>query len=724
MIRSSALVLALVAGLALPAAGLMAQQPPAGARAQAADAELLPFSRITLYRSGVGAFERQGLVQDAASVQLRFDVTQINDILKSLQLLDLDGGRVDSVSYASKDPLNRRLNSFSVPIGDAPTIPQLLGRLRGARIAVETFDRKVEGTILGVETRKLPGGKDSGPVETPFLTLVTQSGVQAVAIDSFKSFELKDPGLADELNKALGAVADTRGERVKTVDLALSGAGARRVVVRYVHETPVWKTSYRLLIPDATAKPAPTSPTLTLQGWAIVENTTDNDWKNVKLALVSGRPVSFQMDLAEPLYVARPEVPVPFLAGVMPRQYEGGVFLGREPTARSAPAAPALAAMEAAGLADGRMDKAGRPGRVGGRGTPGSGIAPGSPSMGEGGIQYGAEDLANYAPAAAARAGQVGEVFFFEVENPVTIERQRSAMIPFLTAGVAGRRVSIYNHQDRADHPMRGVEITNSSDTQLLPGPIAVFDGTAYAGDAQIGQVSKGDKRLLAYAVDLDVQVISKFDGQADTTKVRIIDGVFELTTKVRNDAVFDFSNKDLKQSRTLIVEHPKLAGWNLADGLKPKEETQDLYRFEIEIEPGKAGKLAVGQERIEVQRAGLTDYNLDQVLAWHKNGRLSDGVLAAVRELGKRQGEIRDAERALQLTDQSIATNTSEQTRVSQTMERLPQNAELYNDYMKELKQLTDTLRTLRTQRADQSNKLETLRAQLNEWLRTLKAE
>lgn len=722
--------LIILAGLSIPLTpgfAVAQDQAPAPRAARAVDGDLLPLSRITLYRSGVGAFERQGLVQDAAQVQLRFDVTQINDILKSLQLLDLDGGRVDSVSYASKDPLKRRLNSFNVPIADAPSVPDLLGRLRGSALRVETFAGQFDGTILGVETRIAPAGKDKEPAPAPFVSLVTGTGIRTIAIADIQSFELLDKALAAELGKALAAVADARADRVKTVDLSLSGNGARRVVVRYVHETPVWKTSYRLLLPDApakpadAAKPAPAKDQLTLQGWAIVENTTDNDWKDVRLSLVSGRPVSFQMDLSEPLYLARPIVPVPTIPGVQPKTFEGGlsqqasqnslVFETSVLRPAAGPTSPEFAGMSAMSA------KAGAGGR--GRAERDAGSPPYSAAM-----PISAEDLQRYSPAAAARAGEVGEVFFFEVTNPVTVERQRSAMIPFLTAPMEGRRVSIFNHADRPDHPMRGVEIKNTSAVQLLPGPLAVFDGTAYAGDAQIGQVSPGDKRLLAYALDLDVGVISKFDSNSDTTKVRLVDGVYEVTTKGRNTATFTFTNKDLKRERTIIVEHPKLNGWTLVGDLKPAEQTQDLYRFEVNADAGKTAGITITQEQIQSQRVGLANYNLDQILAWNKAGRLSDAVLAAVRDLGKRQAEVRDAERALNLLDEKINTNTSEQTRISQTMERLPQNAELYSDYMKELKDATTTLKTLRSQRGEQSAKVESLKAALNEFIRTLKAE
>jgi hypothetical protein len=690
--------------------------------------ETLPIRRITLYRSGVGAFERQGMIDGNARVSLRFDVAQINDILKSLQLLDLDGGRIDSVSYSSKDPIERRLGSFSVPIADNPSLATLLSRLRGAGIAVQAAEGAVTGTVLGVETRKVqpPGsGKDAPVVDTPFVTIATGQGIRAVNINGITSFNLTDQQLADELNRALAAVADTRAERVKSVDLALSGAGARRVAVRYVHETPVWKTSYRLIIDDKAedkgAKKPEAAETLALQGWAIVENTTDNDWRDVKLGLVSGRPVSFRMDLSEPLYMGRPEVAVPTIPGVMPKNYSGGV-------ADKAPMlAPASAAPGSPGGGGGR-EMARKAGAPPARGVPSRADAmSAAEARDEGGTAYfgvTTDDLTRYAPASRAKAGEVGEVFFFEVDAPVTIERQRSAMIPFLRTNITGRRVSIYTQGDRADHPMRGVQLTNSSDMQLLPGPLAVFDGTAYAGDATINQVSPGDKRLLAYAVDLDVAVTTKPEGSGEVVKIRIVGGAFEVTVKNRDTLAYTFANKDLKRSRTVIVEHPQLPGWELKAPAQAAEKTQELYRFEVDVPAGKSETLSVVQERVERQSVGIDSYDLATVVGFSQQGRLSPAVLAAFQELARRRGALAEAERALAETDRQVGTNTTEQTRISQTMSGLPQNGELYADYTKELKDLNTALKALRAQRNTQGQQVETLRRDLNAFVAGLNVE
>src|SRR5208283_3812985 len=111
------------------------------------------------------------------------------------------------------------------------------------------------------------------------------------------------------------------------VSLAFSGEGKREVRVGYVVENPIWKTSYRLVL-NEKGKPF-------LQGWAVVENTQDEDWNNVRMALVSGRPISFQMDLYEPLYVKRPIVEPELFASLRPPAYNGALT--------EAAAAPGLA---------------------------------------------------------------------------------------------------------------------------------------------------------------------------------------------------------------------------------------------------------------------------------------------------------------------------------------------------------------------------------------------
>lgn len=712
----------------------VARADDAPAKVGAGLSDPMPITGITLYRSGVGSFLRSGVVEGNGKIALKFDVAQINDVLKTLQVLDLDKGRIDSVTYASKEPLARRLGSFSVNLADNPSMSALLERLRGSPVKLATFaDGTITGTVLSVESRKMPGNDKSSAIDTAIVNVITTSGIRSVAIPTISSFSIEDPKLADEMSRALQAIAESRAERVKSVDLALTGEGKRRVAAAYVHETPVWKTSYRLILPDAVepGKPDPANIGPVLKGWALVENTTDSDWTNVKLALVSGRPVSFSMDLSEPMYVFRPEVPVPTVAGVMPRQYEGGmkptstdaIVGGVRVNSGTAQSMMNLQSVPESAVPGGRreafavrrgtagFDKAGAPsGDPGSAPPPITGLSP--------------SDMTDYGMVNRAKGMEVGEQFQFEVATPVTIERQRSAMIPIIDANITGRRVSIYNQADRADHPLRGVELTNTSGLQLLPGPLAVYDGAAYAGDAQIGQVSIGDKRLLAYALDTDVAVQTDPVNESNITKVKIAGGIFERTYKVRSGTKYTFDNKDLKRARNLMVEHPKLSGWSLAEGGKPEETTQSVYRFALELGAGKKETLSVVQEQITRSDIGVMDWNEPELVVLQKQGAVSAAVLEAFREAGRKNQAVQRLEARLNEQNARIETSKRDQSQMSDMMARIDRQNPNYQTISSRLSASLTQLEKLEGEQAELRRQLETARGERDTFMQNLNVE
>jgi hypothetical protein len=688
--------------------------------------EELPIRRITLYRSGVGSFERRGLVSDNAKIQLRFRTEQVNDILKSMVVLDMSKGqgRIDSISYGSKEPLDRRLGSFAVDISGNPTVASLLGALRGSEVTVALAEGPVTGTILGTETKLEPSGKDTPPIGVDYLNLVTANGIRSIKLALANSIDLKDKELNSELGKALAAVSEYRADRTKTVDVNLQGQGARDVVIAYVQEAPVWKTSYRLVLPDApakgkdskAAKPKDASAAadrFTIQGWAIVENTTDEDWKDVALSLVSGRPVSFRMDLYEPLYVFRPEIPVPTVPGVMPRQYAAGQVI--ESFVNETERLESRAHKGAGGGRSPFRDSDGAPefdlGRVYAYDAAKAPAVTGA-------------DLAQYAAAAQANAKEMGEVFQYELDHPVTVERQRSAMLPIIVSGVDGRRVSIYNPADGSEHPMRGVEITNSTSLQLMPGPISVFDGGSYAGDAQIGHVPAGDKRLLAYAVDLEVNASREDNSTQQIQKIRIVKGLFELTNLRQVIAKYAFTNKDNGRARTLVVEQPRLSGWDLVKPEKPSEITDALYRFELPLDAGGHGSLEVVQQHVDATSLSLTQLDLPTLVEYSKQGQVSDKVIDAFKEAAKLQGAVADIARQIAELEKQQQEIGADQARIRQNMQTIDRASDLYSRYLKKLTDQETQLESLREQVKSATEARKAAEDRLNSYVSNLNVE
>lgn len=700
--------LSLAAAAGIAASLVLLAPSPTWAQAPAAAPDV-PIRSITLYRSGVGSFERTGMVTGNALVPLRFETEQINDILKSMVLLDLDGGKIAGVSYGSKEPLERRLKSFGVDISEAPTVAQLFMKLRGARLDVVSSLGASQGAILGVEMRSLVegAGDRTAVVESPVVNLLTSTGVVSVPISKISSFKLSDPALNDELNRALTALAEHRADRLKTVDIRFAGEDrARRVVIAYVTEMPVWKTSYRLVLPETAAK-GQESGKPTLQGWAIVENTTDSDWNGVRLSLASGRPVSFTMDLYEPIFAARPRVPVPVLGGILPRLYESAQALAGAMPQR---------AMKAAEMAANRT-------------------APSELALERGAMTFrdAGDDMpastpagayADYAPDAQASAGEVGEQFMYTLEAPVTLERQRSAMLPILSAGVTGRRVSIFNATDQPKHPMRGVQLRNDSGLHLMPGPIAVYDGNAYAGDAQIPHTSRNQDRLLSYALDIDVNARTESASDSRVVKLRIVGGLIEQSEKRTQTTTYTFANHDSTRARTILIEHPKMPGWDLIEPSNATESADSLYRFELPLESAKDGSMKVTLERTEFTSLAVADFDLPTLLVYAREGKASPAVTEAVKKAAELQAKVNEAKREMSKLASERDEITRDQSRIRENMSRIDTASDLHARYMKKLNEQESRLEDILSRAEDVESRRQAAERELSVYLSTLNVE
>ena len=659
-----------------------------------AAAQDLPVERITLYRSGVGSFERRGAVEGDMDIQLSVDAELVNDILKSMVLLDLGGGRIESASYASREPLERRLASFAVDLSDAPGRREILQRLRGTMVRIVRVDgRPIEGRVLSVEDVTVPTAE--GSTKLPHLTLATGAGMESHRLDEVQSFSVLDPQIREEIDRALLAIAEQRTDRVKTLDLAFRGSGRRDVIVSYVHEMPVWKTSYRLVLPDA----AEGGGAPLLQGWAIVENTTDEDWRDVRLGLVAGRPVGFVMDLYEPLFLARPEIPVPVEMAAAPRTYAGKVvemqaFGGRR-AQRGMPTADSAEQMVMA-----------RGGFAGG----GEVAASAPMEMGDA-MAYG------MGSGAAAAAGD-GTVFRYELEEPVTIERRRSAMLPILTAGIEGRRVSILALG--AEHPMRGVEIRNTSGLQMMPGPISVYDDGTYAGDAQIDFVPAGDERLLAYAVDLEVRAEFRETQQSRVRSVRIVNGLVEEMIGREYGRTWTIRNADEGEDRTVVVEVPAMPGWEIVSP-EPAERAAGIDRFEVVVAAGETAELAVTYRRTDLSRLAVASYDLGRLLGHQRSGAASAEVVQAVRRAAELQAAVAGVEQRLQQLENEREEIVRDQSRLRDNLGRVGANSELGGRYVRLLTEQEDRLEAIAREVGQARADLEQARRRLEEYIGSL---
>ncbi|MBP7937100.1 MAG: hypothetical protein KA354_20845 [Phycisphaerae bacterium] len=659
----------------------------------------LRVTRVALFSSGVGYFECNTKVKDVANAELKFRTAQVNDILKSLVVQDFDGGSISTVGYASRDPVEKALKSFGVDITSKPTLAQLLDQLRGEPVVL-AGPRNVTGVILGVEKRKIQVEKNV--IEEDMLNLLTEAGLQQIQISGIERLKLSNEKIDAELRKALATLASSHDADKKGVVIHFDGQGERRVRASYLLEAPIWKTSYRLVLaPDK--KPF-------IQGWATVENATEEDWKNVKLSLVSGRPISFTMDLYTPLYVPRPKEELELYASLRPPEFEAGktllgvavadaaAALEATPPASAAPPALARAVVKevrkgpaarplarARGLAEGGQGMAGGMGGMGGAGFGGRPLGEGVEDLGEG-VQ------------SVASAQQAGELFEYVIATPVTIARQHSAMLPIINEEIGGEKLSIYNPGTHPKHPLNGLQIENTSKLNLMQGPITVFDESVYAGDAKLPDLKPGEKRLVAYALDLAAEVtVDQKPAPDELVSLRIAKGTLLHRHKYVDERMYTVKNKDVKKARSVLLEQPGTGDWKLVEPKEPFERTGNLWRFKVSVPAGKSVEQKVRLERVAEESMALTDSGLDQIDFFLRARVISPKVKEAMQKVVALRTALDTSTNELALREQDVNEAVQEQGRIRENVKVLEKSSDTYQKQIRKFDQLETRIEQLR---------------------------
>jgi hypothetical protein len=260
----------------------------------------LPVRRVVLYKNGVGYFEHLGRVRGSQEVHIDFTSAQLNDVLKSLTVLDLAGGRITGVDYNSEAPLARRLATLRLALGEKPSVSEFLGALRGARLEVRgAGGAALAGKLLSVE--KKYHFSTNGTVVTDEISLVSDSGeVRTIEITPATGVRVAEKEMQIEVGRYLGLIASSRDQDLRRMTVSTAGSGDRNLYVSYISEVPLWKTTYRIVLPTKPDKRP------LLQGWAIVDNTVGEDWNDVELSLVAERRIRSFKICHKPIMAAAP----------------------------------------------------------------------------------------------------------------------------------------------------------------------------------------------------------------------------------------------------------------------------------------------------------------------------------------------------------------------------------------------------------------------------------
>lgn len=641
---------------------------PAGTRAELTQS--LPIRRVILYSNGVAYIERRGQVSGHVEVSLSFKQSQVDDVLKSMIVLDLGKGRIGAVSYNSSAPPSARMADipFTIEPGTADDnkggLAGVLGQLQGAHVIVATATRTAAGSILTVGERKSQIDANKPPVVTHTLVISSDAGeLLSFDLAEVRSVKLIDEGARRDLSEFASAAASARRRDAKTIVVTSDGIGSREMLVSYTIAAPIWKTTYRVVL-DQSGKPF-------FQGWAIVDNVGDEDWNNVSLSLISGTPVSFIQPIQQPFYRYRPVVPMPSDLKLEPQVYEpedseippvrhgATTIVGRQDATLGANfESRKLAELPTVANAASNFMTI-QPGAFGGAAPP----PPPRTSLSD------AITQPDSGVQAEATGGEVGDLFEYRIDQPVTVPHDRSALIPILQTRMDGERVSIYNEAVRRDRPMGGMLLKNTSALTLEDGAMTIIDGDAYAGEALMERLKPAEQRLISFALDLGTSVnVRVKEDRAPTFLVRAINGVFEAHYYQTTEKTYTVTNQTEKP-RVVYIEHPVRQDWTLSDKTqKPDLRTARYYRFRIPLEPHQKVELPVTERRALMDRYEISDFTRPQLELFISRQYIDAATQAALEK-------IIEIKRRISLNEARSQAIEKEATEIGEDQERLREN-------------------------------------------------
>jgi hypothetical protein len=723
-----------------------------------ANTQTLPIRRVILYSNGVAYIERRGTVSGHAEISLSFKQSQVDDVLKSMVVLDLGQGRIGAVSYNSSAPPATRLAEIPFSISSSAEgsltsgLSGVLSQLQGARVVVSTANRTATGSILTVEERKTQIDADKPPAVTRSLVIASDKGeLVGFDLNEVRSVQLVDEGTRRDIAQFANASASARRRDAKTIVVTSDGGASREMVVSYTIAAPIWKTTYRAVL-DQSGKPF-------FQGWALVDNVSDEDWTDIQLSLVSGTPVSFIQPIQNPFYRYRPIVPMPEDLNLKPQVYEpkeGNPELGalsgtitdangavirnvkveiRNTTTNQSyqvmtddegrynvsglPPGTFTLTAEASGFSrmqandlrvnagtgskfDATLEVGAATATVTVTGEADAMANTPMNSRGLSSLSYlrGTKDPGNNFTIAGlgatrrsvaqvitegdsgvqteANGAEVGDLFEYRIEQPVTVPRDRSALIPILQTRMEGERVSIFDESAHGGRPLGGMLLKNNSPLTLEGGSITVIDGDAYAGEALMERLKPGEERLISFSLDLGTLVSAK--SKADRSPVflvKALNGVFQAHYYETSAKTYTLTNQTDKP-RVVFVQHPMRQGWKLSDkGLKPDSQTANSYRFRVSLKAHETIALPVNERRELMDTYDLASFGREQLELFVRLSYVDEVARVTLEKIIALKDRLAAADTQLRAIDRETLEIGQDQQRLRDNIKALTATAE-----------------------------------------------
>ena len=645
-------------------------------------------TNVVLYKNGLGYFQMSGQVENNGSFQIPVKDTQINDILSSLYALDLNGGKITTVNYEINKSQN---NDILIKLPQTGGLKNFLKEIKGAEIEIISSQvDKISGKLIGIEPIEEVVNNSIVNKDYQISLLGDDNCIHPILLSTVSSYKILNKSLQNDLNKLLDLALSSKYQHRKIITVNTEGKGIRNVVLGYLLNTPVWKTTYRIIF----SSKYDTEPLIL--GYALAENVTENDWNNVKITFVAGAPLSFIMNLSEPFYVSRPNVPIPGLdfLNVNWNKLTGSDLIKKESINSRSYQSKAMAAP-----------------------VPSMELAYSDSAM----IPEELEAGGNYALIAAqsnqssAIGEKIGETFTYNVNNKISVLTGQAAMIPIISEKIKGDRIYYFNKLF-SDKAANAFAFKNETNITFDSGPVTFFQNANNLGEGIIKETLVNDSLIvipysIANSVILSTEIQSS---KSDYIKGSIVNGFLRLSYTQAINTKWNIQNKN-KKTVALWIDQPINSGYNLE---LPKSDSivSNCYRFKVDLKPQETTEFKVKEIRSTFDTISLINANESTILLYAgksyidtKDREILRKISILAAERAKLQNTVSDMNKQIKfLSEEQIrlrqnvtllnnSRNAKEQNLRIQWVDKIAQSEENINKCQFTINQANDSLEKIR---------------------------
>jgi len=679
----------------------------------------LNVKKVIIFKHGVSYYILEGSVKGLDTFELEFKIDEMDDVLKSLFVLDTsEKGYISSISYDAALETSQLLKSIMLDIPDRDSFSSLITQIKGAKINLSISGKEsISGTIMGIEEFEKMSKSDK-IVEKLLIILKDDDVISKINFTDIKSLDIINEDIKKDLKFFLDTVISGKKQDAKKIVINCESGGndevERIIFVYYIRESPIWKTSYRLIM----SKEQALEENCLLSGWSLIENTTNQDWEDVELSLVAGMPVSFKYEFYRPIFIQRPVIRPPKVLSVRPTEIEEGLEMEKYKDYEMAEMAAKPSAMK-------KMAKAGR-----------RGIPPPAPAgtIGYGGMQSVMTDdalLDKVKSQTKIQTKDLGELFEYNISNLVSIKRKQSALVPILTESIKARRVLLYNKNEYDRNPNACLEITNNTKLTLERGPVTIIYDDNLAGEAIIPFLNKEDTRLLNYAVEQAILITHESKSESLSVHKITIGSGYSYEYYYTNQMTTYKINNKTNEEKELYLDHPKTHGYKFIEKSIDPEETPNYWRFKITLKPKDAITFKLKEQREDYSSYYIRNWSKDDILKrvgfYVKQKFINETLETQLKEIAEQIQTLNDKKNKREKLYEERDNMSDEQSRLRENISVLGddnQSMTLKERYVKKLNDQESRFEKISAEMKKLDKEIDSLNKTIENKLNKLKAK